>query len=201
MEEKELEQIQEGIEENTEMTEKLENADSQEKKSRSEIFLKVLIVTTVVIVGIVLTFYFSAVYGSKKIASKVAKAYATGTGEDLAELYAPGYIDFFEEQISYASFVTTQQQFIDSFRMELEPDVGEIQKINTSIESIASASNVADFEEIFAQFGVYGVTKYKQVHMRWNVIGSVGEREIRARVNVFKCDDGWFYDYILFMYE
>lgn len=179
----------------------IEDGQPQEKKVRPEFILKFLIIATMVTVGIYLVFYFSVVYGSKKIAMDVAKVYANGTGEELAELYAPGYVAFFEEEFSYTSFIAGQEQYLNAFRTELQPYVGEIQRIDVKINTLFTASNIADFEENFEVFGVHGVSKYKQVDMTWKVTGSSGAKEIGAQAFVFKCDDGWCLDYILFSYE
>lgn len=172
-----------------------------EKKVRPGFLLKFLIIATMVTVGIFLGIYFGVVYGGKKVASNAADVYASGTGEDLAALYAPGYAAYFEEQFSYASFVAAQQQYLDAFRTELQSYVGEIKKIDVTLNTLLTASNTDDFAESFAELGVYGVSKYKQLDMTWKITGSSGEKEIKAQVFVFKCDDGWCLDYITFMYE
>lgn len=179
-----------------------ENEDEKKgKKKQSFSILRCIVIAAVLTVAALAMLYFGLVYRSKKVAKDVAEIYADGTGEDLAELFAPGYVAYFEEQFSYADFASAQEQYLQAFRTELQPDVGVIQDIDVRIDSLITASNVSEFADNFETYGVQGVSKYKQLDMTWSVTGTEGKKNIHAQACIFRCDDGWFLDYIIFQYD
>lgn len=179
-----------------------ENGEHQKNQRYGiKFWIRLLIAAVMIAIVIWSILYFTLVYSSKRVILNVADVYTDGTGEELAELIAPGYAAYFEETYSYASFVQLQQQYIDSFRGELAPYVGELQEIDVEIEALITISNPSDFTESFEMVGIQGVSQYKQIEMVWHVTGTEGSKDICAQAFVLKCDDGWFLDSVTFAYE
>lgn len=174
--------------------------DIQPNKMRTAI-ISTIVVCIILVCGIFGGFYIGFVHSCNSIAKKAVAIYESGTGEDLKELIAPGYVKHCEETFSSMSVAGMQQSHINDFRSLVYDKVGEVKSIKAERDAILTISNVSDLAGEFAEYGVNGVTKYRCVKMTWHVVGDKGETDAKANVYVLKCDDGWYLDFVEFESE
>ncbi len=174
----------------------------KESKNKANNIGRIIITTAVICVllvcGVFGGFYLGFVYSSNRIADKAVVIYASGTGEDLKELIAPGYVKYCEDNFKSMSVEEMQQSHINDFRSMVYDKVGDIDSIEAERKGIVSVSNVDNIADEFAEYGVLGVEKYRYVDMTWHVSGSNGTADIDVKIYILKCEDGWHLDFVDF---
>lgn len=194
------------------MAEKKQDKDNRENKGSKDgkeksgagsgrtlrILIKVLAVLIVLVIVVFYAIYYRFAHVAKKLAYETANMYAFGSGKDMAEYIAPGYIKQYEDKSKVLSISDIQDIYITKFRTYVNDKIGDIDKIECKITDIKAVSNVEDLKQTFADNGVNGVTQYRSVDADWIVIGKNGD-EITLQVQEFvlKCDDGWYVDCVL----
>lgn len=179
------------------------NKDSKEKSGAGSsralrILIKILAVLIVLVIVAFYVIYYRFAHAAKKLAYETANMYAFGSGKDMAEYIAPGYIKQYEDKSKVLSISDIQDIYITKFRTYVNDKIGDIDKIECKITDIKAVSNVEDLKQTFADNGVSGVSQYRSVDADWIVTGKDGD-EITLQVQEFvlKCDDGWYVDYVL----
>ena len=173
--------------------------NSGEKKNR---FLKTLIAVlgAAIVVTCVVFFviYYRFAYQAQNLTEKTAQIYATGDGDDMTRLIAPGYVKKYESKSKVLGISDIQDIYISKFKEYTNEHVGEIDKVKCKITDIQAVSNIEDLQQAFADNGVKGVSQYRSVEADWIVTGKGGDEiTIHIREFVLKCDDGWYVDYVL----
>lgn len=170
----------------------------EQKKHRALMIVTIILGVAIVavLIGIYVIFYRFA-YNAERLAEKSAKVYAYGSGENMATLIAPGYIEHFEGKSEVLSISDIQDIYISQFQTYVEERIGEIKDVKCDIGEIQALSNVEDLRQGFADNGVSGVSQYRSVTADWILTGDNGdELTIPVSVYVLKCDDGWYIDYV-----
>ncbi len=191
------------------MTEKKRDKNKGENKNSSgnsqvgnsgklRVLIRILAVLIVIVIVVFYVIYFRFAHAAKELAYETADMYAFGTGKDMAEYIAPGYIKQYEEKSKVLSISDIQDIYITKFRTYVNDKIGDIDKIECKITDIKAVSNVEDLKQTFADNGVKGVSQYRSVDAEWIVTGKAGEViTLQVQEFVLKCDDGWYVDYVL----
>ena len=101
------------------MTEKKSDKNKGESKNSSgnsragnsgklRVLIRILAVLIVIVIAVFYVIYFRFAHAAKKLAYETADMYAFGTGKDMAEYIAPGYIKQYEEKSKVLSISDIQ---------------------------------------------------------------------------------------------